>query len=159
MTLKSLTGRLARWVLALQPYNLKITYTPDKANVVADTLSRTNCHMDNQESCDICSFVADLPTRWPKEKREEETSDPEVANIVKCFENTDHSELTNWTARGYMMDSGVLYCYVPDQDCEEPQLVVPESVRVKIIAEYHDAPSAGLYGHESTLAKISKKNF
>ena len=40
MSLRSPSGRLARWALQLQPYNLQIHYTPGKANVVADTLSR-----------------------------------------------------------------------------------------------------------------------
>lgn len=53
MSLKSPIGRLARWVLALQLYNLKVTYTPGKANVLADTLSRPNCDGDHP-SCAIC---------------------------------------------------------------------------------------------------------
>ena len=42
-TLKSPTGRLARWSLLLQSYNLTFGYTPGKQNVVADTLSRPPC--------------------------------------------------------------------------------------------------------------------
>lgn len=66
MTLKLPTGRLARWALALQPYNLKITYTPGKANVFADTLSRPTCE-GNHQSCEVCSFVVDLPARGTKD--------------------------------------------------------------------------------------------
>ena len=40
MALRSPSGRLARWALQLQPYNLQIRYGPGKANVVADMLSR-----------------------------------------------------------------------------------------------------------------------
>ena len=35
-------GQLARWVLALQEYNLQWEYIPGKKNVVADVLSRIN---------------------------------------------------------------------------------------------------------------------
>lgn len=43
MSLKSPSGRLARWALSLQEYNLKIEYTPGKSNVIADTSSRPAC--------------------------------------------------------------------------------------------------------------------
>lgn len=142
MSLKSPTGRLARWALALQPYNLRVTYTPGKANVIADTLSRPNCE-GNHLSCDICCFVTDLPTRSPKDLRNDQLSDPEIVKIVKSFEEPGHAELYNWTGRGYIMSGGVLYRYVPDEDSEEAQLVVPACARSQILKEYHDAPSSG----------------
>ncbi|GBN56825.1 Retrovirus-related Pol polyprotein from transposon 297 [Araneus ventricosus] len=40
ISLKSPSGRLARWALQLQEFNLKICYTPGKSNVIADMLSR-----------------------------------------------------------------------------------------------------------------------
>ncbi|GFU69953.1 retrovirus-related Pol polyprotein from transposon 297 [Trichonephila clavipes] len=40
MKLKSPTGRLARWALQLQSFNLNMEYIPRKSNVVADMLSR-----------------------------------------------------------------------------------------------------------------------
>ncbi|XP_061393470.1 protein still life, isoforms C/SIF type 2-like, partial [Musca vetustissima] len=42
-SLKSPTGRLARWALLLQSFNIKIEYTPGRQNHVADTLSRPPC--------------------------------------------------------------------------------------------------------------------
>lgn len=52
------------------------------------------------------------------------------------------------------MSSGVLYRYVPDEDTEEAQLVVPECAHAKILKDYHDAPTSGHYGYERTLSKL-----
>ncbi|GFU86088.1 retrovirus-related Pol polyprotein from transposon 297 [Trichonephila clavipes] len=40
LSIKSPSGRLARWALKIQSFNLKIDYTPGKVNVVADMLSQ-----------------------------------------------------------------------------------------------------------------------
>ncbi|GFV55264.1 retrovirus-related Pol polyprotein from transposon 297 [Trichonephila clavipes] len=40
LSIKSPSGRLARWALKIRSFNLKIDYTPGKVNVVADMLSR-----------------------------------------------------------------------------------------------------------------------
>lgn len=53
-SLKSPTGRLARWALQLQPYNIQFGYTPGKKNVVADTLSRPPCNTHSNVSCEFC---------------------------------------------------------------------------------------------------------
>ncbi len=37
---KLLTGKLVRWALIIQDFNLTFTFLPSKANVVADALSR-----------------------------------------------------------------------------------------------------------------------
>ncbi|GFS88625.1 retrovirus-related Pol polyprotein from transposon 297 [Trichonephila clavipes] len=62
MKLISLTGRLARWALQLQSFNLNMEYIPGKSNVVADMLSRPACHEEN-ELCEVCTVVIDVPSR------------------------------------------------------------------------------------------------
>ena len=46
-SLKTPTGRLARWALQLQMYNIKFDYTPGRHNTCADILSRPP--MENQD--------------------------------------------------------------------------------------------------------------
>ncbi|GFS58116.1 retrovirus-related Pol polyprotein from transposon 297 [Trichonephila clavipes] len=63
LNLKSPTGRLARWALEIQSYNLKLHYTPGKANVVADMLSRL-VTQEEESFCEANNItIADMPTR------------------------------------------------------------------------------------------------
>lgn len=63
MTLKSPSGRLARWALLLQPYDLDIEYTPGRVNKVADTLSQPPCDDGTTEFCSLCNASVELPSR------------------------------------------------------------------------------------------------
>ncbi|GFW56674.1 retrovirus-related Pol polyprotein from transposon 297 [Trichonephila clavipes] len=59
MKLKSSTGRLARWALQLQSFNLNMEYIPGKSNVVADMLSRPAC-LEENELCEVCTVTIDV---------------------------------------------------------------------------------------------------
>lgn len=159
MNLKSPSGRLARWSLSLQEYDLDINYTPGKINVVADTLSRPPCDDDNRNDCGICSVTIDLPRDGASKLREEQLSDPEVKKIINAFESREDLQITNWAERGYLMMDGVLYRYSPLEDAEEAQWVVPRCAINQVLYENHDSPTAGHYGIDKTLNRIAKKYY
>lgn len=161
LSLKTPSGRLARWAMKIQGYDLDIGYTPGRVNVIADTLSRPVVDKEiepSTESCNICPVVVDLPRRGPEEMREAQMEDPEVWKIIKDFEDPCNPDAAiQWTERGYYLSQGVLYRCDPDGESEEPQLVVPESLRSEIMKELHDAPTAGHLGVERTLKRIKER--
>ncbi|GFV48800.1 transposon Tf2-6 polyprotein [Trichonephila clavipes] len=158
MNLTSPTGRLARWTLQIQSYNLKIDYFPGKCNFIADMLSRPEYR--DEEICELKTIIIDFPTRTANELRTEQLKDLELKKIVDCFENPNKGvDFANWTGRGYVMNQGVLYRYSPHAEVEEAQLVVPTHEREKILKLHHDAPTAAHYGADGTFSRISSKYY
>lgn len=159
MTIKSPTGRLARWALILQPFNIQIEYKPGKTNVIADPLSRPPCDNTHSEAsnCEICSFHIDMPRKNSSDGREVQLNDTELKKIIDCFEGkTD--DMVYWTKRGFIMNDGLLYCYDND-DTEDAQLVLPKEERSEILEFYHNQETAGHYGMNRTLHKITSRYY
>ncbi|KAJ0169595.1 hypothetical protein K1T71_014780 [Dendrolimus kikuchii] len=149
--------------MKIQSYDLDIDYTPGKVNVVAHTLSRPVSHESellSSSSCDICPVIVDLPRQKPEDLREAQLKDPDVSNIIADFEaQFDNPEASlRWTDRGYYLSQGILYRCDPDGESDEPQLVVPESLRAELMKELHESPTTGHWGLERTLQKI-KQNY
>lgn len=159
LSLKSPSGRLARWALQLQSYNLKMQYIPGKSNVIADMLSRPPCaHEEN--SCSLCAVAIDFPTVSSADLRSQQLQDPELKKIIDCFEDNERAnDAITWTDRGYIMNQGILYKYAPESETDEAQWVVPVQERKRILEQYHDAPTACHYGVEGTYHRINKKYF
>ncbi|GFX52436.1 retrovirus-related Pol polyprotein from transposon 17.6 [Trichonephila clavipes] len=149
LNLKSPTGRLARWALEIQSFNLKVQYIPGKANVVADMLSRP-VTQEEESFCEENNItIADMPTRSCKDMREAQLKDDNLKKIIDSFESPlKTEEYANWTERGFLLNQGILYRYVPDADSAEAQLVIPTAERELIMERHHNDPMAGHYGEE-----------
>ncbi|GBM38934.1 Retrovirus-related Pol polyprotein from transposon 297 [Araneus ventricosus] len=77
MSIKSPSGRLARWALQILPGS---DYTPGKANVLEDMLSRPT-NLTEDVPCDIFAVSSDFPMRNSKDirtKRQERLRDEEL---------------------------------------------------------------------------------
>ncbi|GFY22398.1 integrase_H2C2 domain-containing protein [Trichonephila clavipes] len=61
--------------------------------------------------------IADMPTRSCKDMREAQLKDDNFKKIIDSFEfPLKTEEYANWTERGFLMNQGILYRYVPDAD-------------------------------------------
>ena len=67
----------------------------------------------------------DLPRSSATKTGDAQLQDPELKTIIEAFEAPDSDDFMRHTATGYIMSQGVLYCYSPETNLEEPQLVVP----------------------------------
>ena len=91
-------GRLTRWILALQEYDLQWEYIPGKRNVVADVLSRIN--VENQtfegEKESILKIYHIISTRSNLAAlliniSIHQRSDPKLKNIQNRLEEQDET--------------------------------------------------------------------
>ncbi|GFX02372.1 integrase_H2C2 domain-containing protein [Trichonephila clavipes] len=104
--------------------------------------------------------IADMPTRSCKNMREAQLKDDNFKKIIDSFESLlKTEEYANWTERGFLMNQGVLYRYVPDVDSAEDELVIPTAERELIMQRRHNDPMAGHYGEDGTFQKIAKRYY
>ncbi|KAG5863734.1 hypothetical protein JTB14_020349 [Gonioctena quinquepunctata] len=52
-------------------------------------LSRPPCDPSTERDCEICTIAIDLPRTSGETLREEQLADPNLKNIIKCFEASD----------------------------------------------------------------------
>ncbi|XP_058757457.1 uncharacterized protein LOC131630720 [Vicia villosa] len=132
------TPEQQKWASKLQGFNFEIFYKPGKSNLVADALSR-KFHSDDSLLLSLSSPI------------------PDFINTLRQFYMTDRagqalvSTLTDEKEvhRFYKFSNGLLYY--------KDKLFIPDiaQLRLSILKEYHNTPTAGHSGVKATLARIS----
>lgn len=99
-------GRLTRWTLALQDYNIKWEHVPGKDNIVADVLSRTNPEngdlRDDSITYNILKImISDAPLKDVfKDIKIKQREDPKLKIIIRKIEthnlNTNNNQNDNY---------------------------------------------------------------
>ncbi|UYV76975.1 hypothetical protein LAZ67_14002656 [Cordylochernes scorpioides] len=150
--LKDPTGRLARWALKLQEYNVTVVYKSGRKHQDADCLSRNPLQLEseeayNDEDDDIPSITA--LTCFEAEQRK----DPKICKLI------EETERFGAESKGYEMLKGTLYKKNFDPLGNQHLLVIPKHLRLELLKSLHDAPTAGHLGFSKTYERVKNKYF
>ena len=147
--LKDTGGRLTRWLLYLQQFDMKVLYRPGRCNGNADTMSRRP-----DDSADQVAVVHAINYLSNTEMlRQEQANDVYISEIMQKLQ-TDGS---NRKQGEYLLKERLLMRQQGGSDGSRTQLVVPVALRQMVLEELHD--KSGHLGIHKTLEKVKEHFF
>ncbi|KAI4899348.1 hypothetical protein NFI96_008696 [Prochilodus magdalenae] len=168
------TGRLARWCLRLQDFDIRIIHKPGAQNQVPDALSRNPVQSD-QGPTDLLpehAVIAGLDLRAQpvveltnKEHLQRlQHDDPALAAILQKLESSQCTELEGDWETKFVIHEGLLYYKDSSVSCslhplKDLKLYTPESIRGSLLKYFHDHPTAGHLGITKTVARLRLRFF
>ncbi|KAL7871425.1 hypothetical protein SRHO_G00064080 [Serrasalmus rhombeus] len=174
MSWQNPTGRLARWCLRLQDFDIRIIHKPGARNQVPDALSRNPVHSD-QGPTDLLPEHAviaglDLRAQPPVELTDKEhlqrlqREDPALAEVLKKLESPQCTESEEGWESKFVVYEDLLYYKDSSVSCslhplKQLKLYAPESIRGSLLNYFHDHPTAGHLGITKTLARLRLRFF
>ena len=142
--LGSATGRLARWSLKLQEFDITVKFKSGRKHQDADGLSR--CPIpENEESQQIKMIAV-----------EDTTGDPFIETIKKSLSQVQ-PELS--MTDNFILRNNLLYKKNPLSVGNPWLLVIPKSMQHRMMSELHDIPTSGHLGIAKTYNRARKKFF
>ena len=143
-------GRLTRWSLTLQEYNLNWEYIPGKGNVIADTLSRINIRDQTFEGeketiiklYHIISNRSDL-TNIITGLEQQQKQDPRLRKIFDRLGEQD-DRITQF----YCEHQQILFIKT-HYKLNTWKIVIPQNIEKDLIMDYHIR-----YGHMGALKVV-----
>lgn len=135
--LKDPTGRLARWSLRLQQYDFKIVHRPGKHMVVPDTLSR---------SVPVIEKILMAKDRW-------------MERLIKNIENNPTKFSNFRVSNGRVLKYVIPHIHGPGNKRNCWKEAVSKENRRKLIADFHDNPTAGHLGITKTYSRLAERYF
>jgi len=158
--IKDPNGRLARWSLQLQSYDMEIIHRPGKIHADADALSRFPANEpDTAEQYDIWAITVfnDVDNVALLQKE-----DPYWSKFVRALENLDKSEdpeMSKISLEDYSLQNGILYKANYNQNGRDWRMCVPKKLRAKVIDKIHSDPTGGHLGSTRTYFLLSQRYY
>ncbi|UYV84832.1 K02A2.6-like, partial [Cordylochernes scorpioides] len=143
--LKDPCGRLARWALRLQEFDVTVVYKSGRKHQDADCLSRSPLEYSEDMEEDIPSIVT------LQNFSEEQMNDQAIRKIADKLQSSPNNS--------FVKIDNTLYRKNYDPMGKPWLLVVPRHLRQELLKNFHDSPTAGHLGFTKTYDRIRKKYY
>ncbi|UYV63819.1 K02A2.6-like, partial [Cordylochernes scorpioides] len=143
--LKDPCGRLARWALRLQEFDVTVVYKSGRKHQDADCLSRSPLEYSEDMEKDIPSIVT------LQNFSEEQMNDQAIRKIADKLQSSPNNS--------FVKIDNTLYRKNYDPMGKPWLLVVPRHLRQELLKNFHDSPTAGHLGFTKTYDRIRKKYY
>uniref|UniRef100_A0AC34GA76 Integrase catalytic domain-containing protein n=1 Tax=Panagrolaimus sp. ES5 TaxID=591445 RepID=A0AC34GA76_9BILA len=155
---RNLQGRLAKFQLCIMAFDVKFEHVPGKDNKFADYLSRYPVNIITLRSGK--TLASSTPLKTVIEEQRKEYMD--IFNAIKLNqypENAEDRKKLEMKMVNIVMKNSALY-YFNEEESEDIRLLIPYSLREKIINEFHaDAVQGAHLGQMKTLEKMKRRVF
>ena len=156
---QKMEGLLARWALALQEFDFSIVYRKGCLNSNADALSRRVSITGNHSAATSCSLPNDNLLK-------EQQADPVLGQLRDALSHSPSAPIgPTWKpplnryrqlwSQLTLKEGLVCRQYVPGPTMEPVTVpLIPRTLQLDLIHQYHDTPGAAHLGPEKTAAKV-----
>lgn len=157
-TLKDPSGRLARWSLRLQEYDITVIYKSGKKHSDADCLSRAPVDQPLPDDPDDDYFLGTITT---DDFAERQRADPELKALIEYLEGrtAEVPKVFKRALASFFLRNGLLQKKNFSPLRAKYLLVVPSALRPELLQALHDDPTAGHLGVSRTLARIQERYY
>jgi transposase InsO family protein len=154
MTKRDLAGRLARWSLTLQEFDLSIFYKNGKAHADADCLSRYPVELpQTEEEEDRCLIVAITSLSTESEPDELAVAQADVPYWKTAIETLRKGK----KAGSYCLVGQRLHRLTKVKRDWHQRLCLPVNYRTEVLRRYHDETTAGHLGMTRCIHQLKKR--
>ena len=163
--LKDTGGRLTRWLLYLQQFDITIKYRAGRNNGNADGMSRRKCDFEESPSSVQQAVVEDTNALVggitylgdPDLLKQKQRDDSFTKSILKAITEGTRlpPEIERWSK--YFVIDGILCRHSSNGGTPRTQIVVPQELRSYIFDELHSM--SGHLGAYKTFQKIKERFF
>ncbi|KAL5460047.1 hypothetical protein EMCRGX_G033464 [Ephydatia muelleri] len=154
--LKDTGGRITRWLLFLQQFDIAIKYRAGKSNGNADGMSWRRPDEEKLPVVNDGVFVNGITCLGDQVRlKREQAADEFTSKIVRAIENGMSPPDEKWSK--FFLEDGVLCCHAKSVKNPKTQTVIPKSLRALVFELLHS--KSGHLGVHKTLEKIKEHFF